>query len=174
MFQRHYHRANAASIRQLPSYAKHWLLDKGSLTTRLIQASKESFEVKVVFQGIAKPLFDEARALAIKPSSRCLIREVQLCVDGETWVYARSVVPLRSISGKLGFLKKLQNSALGALLFKDPYLTRSCFEIFSGHLSSTSQHSHSHSEAAYSRRSIFKLKGQPLLVAETFLPACKL
>ena len=130
--------------------------------------------MKVVFQGIAKPQFNEARALNIRPSAFCLIREVKLCVDGSTWVYARSVMPLSSLAGELGFLKKLQNSALGALLFKDPSLRRSHFEIFAGHLSDISQHKRADSHNVYSRRSIFILKGRPLLVAETFLPACGL
>ncbi len=174
VFQRHYHRANAASISQLPPLAKRWLLDAGSLTQRLIQASKTSFEVKVVFQGIAKPQLNESRALGIKPSAHCLIREVKLCVDGSDWVYARSVIPLGSLAGELGFLKKLQNSALGALLFKDPSLKRSHFEIFAGHLNSISTNNAIALGNVYSRRSIFLLKGQPLLVAETFLPDCQL
>ena len=174
MFQRHFHRANAASIALLPAHAKRWLLDNGSLTARLMHASQTTFEVEVLFQGIARPNFNEARALHIKPSARCLIREVQLCVDGTPWVYARSIIPLASLKGELGFLKKLKNSALGALLFKDPGLKRSHFEVFAGHLPYMPPSESHPEETSFSRRSIFTLKGQPLLVAETFLPACRL
>lgn len=128
----------------------------------------------MISQGLARPLANEALALRIAPSSHCLIREVQLLVDNEAWVLARSVIPISSLQGSLGFLKKLKNSALGALLFKDPNLKRSQFEIFSGELSAINRYSPLDNPLVVSRRSIFLLKGQPLLVAETFLPACKL
>ena len=111
--------------------------------------------------------------LGLKPRQKALIREVLLMCNNEPWVYARSILPFSSLQGSLRFLRKLKNSALGALLFKDPKLTRSCFEIAKIELPE-----HLLPEAKvrllYNRRSLFHLHQQPLLVTETFLPACKL
>jgi len=172
------------SIHQLSPFTEaelSYLLDKNSLTQRLIQASKHSFAVEVLHQGFSQARFDEATALGIAPRSRCLIREVRLLVDGKAWVYARSVIPFASLHGEIGFLKSLKNSALGALLFKDPHLKRSHFELYQGPLATLIANRPelipqlpNANCLVNSRRSCFVLKGKPLLVAETFLPACSL
>ena len=174
---RPYRVANAVTVTEFGTEERDTLLDQGSLTERLIAASEKSFAVEVLSQGFAKPRIDEAMALKIRPQSQCLIREVKLVVDDVPWVYARSIVPMHSLKGQLGFLKKLKNSALGALLFKDPGLKRSEFEIFEGKLSDLVSDLVGlglQEQSVLSRRSVFKLKNQPLLVAETFLADCLL
>lgn len=159
--------------RQLPAPVRSWLLDKGSLTERLIAASSGNFRVERISQGWQVPTSDEAALLHLKPRQVALVREVYLYCYGEPWIYARSVMPKTSLDGQLGFLRKLKNSALGGLLFKDPFLQRSAFEVavielpcdtipFVGN------------EKVFGRRSLFHLKRQPLLVAEIFLPPCQL
>jgi len=150
---------------QLKVAERLWLLDSRSLTQRLIEASHGEFRVKCLRQSWRVPENNEAMLLGLKPRQKAWIREVYLYCYDEPWVYARSVIPPKSLQGELGFLRKLKNAALGALLFKDPHLQRGSFQVDliedSGHI-------------IYGRRSLFKLYGQPLLVAEYFLPACKL
>ncbi|NRA41508.1 MAG: chorismate lyase [Pseudomonadales bacterium] len=172
-----YRPANRVTVAQLSVEDSAALLDQSSLTERLIACSQQSFAVEVISQGFAKPRLDEAIALGLSPSRHCLIREVKLWVDDQPWVYARSVIPTQSLHGALGFLKKLRNSALGALLFKDPKLQRSQFEIFSGNLSQLCAAPAAlqlAEQKVISRRSVFVLRRQPLLVAETFLSDCLL
>ncbi len=156
---------NPVSVAAFSSEVRQWLLDEGSLTSRLLAASQRSFRVEVLSQGVQAPSADESRALGLPVRSQALVREVALWVDDEVWVRARSVIPLSSLKGELGFLKRLQDSALGALLFKDPNLKRSAFEVSEARIGSV---------CAVGRRSLFLLKGKPLLVAETFMPACRL
>lgn len=159
--------------RQLPESIRHWLLDRSSLTARLIAASNGNFQVKVIEQSWRTPFLNESLLLGIKPRQKALIREVVLLCHGQPWVYARSVIPYSSLQGQLGFLRKLKDSALGALLFKDPNLQRSHFQINTISLPQApipfSEKTH-----VYGRRSLFHLYGKPLLVAEVFLPACQL
>lgn len=158
---------------QLPESVRYWLLDRGSLTARLIAASKGDFQVKVLEQSWRTPFLNESRLLGIKPRQKALIREVVLLCHGQPWVYARSVIPHKSLQGRLGFLRKLKDSALGALLFKDPNLQRSHFQINRITLPQEPIPCIEPS-TVYGRRSLFHLYGKPLLVAEVFLPASQL
>lgn len=158
---------------QLPYSVRPWLLDRRSLTARLLEASHGDFRVERISQGWQVPAHDEALLLKLKPRQKALVREVLLYCHNEPWVYARSVIPPTSLAGSLRFLRKLKNSALGSLLFKDPNLQRSPFEVAAVQLPNHSIPIYSDGQV-FGRRSLFHLYQQPLLVAEIFLPACKL
>lgn len=161
------------SQQQLPATVRPWLLDRGSLTARLIKAGNGNFRVERISQGWQVPTPDEAALLQLKPRQAALVREVFLWCNDEPWVYARSVIPASSLSGSLGFLRKLHNSALGGLLFKDPFLQRGVFEVAAIQLPCV-RIPVAGNARVYGRRSEFRLRQQPLLVAEIFLPACRL
>lgn len=158
---------------QLPNPVRQWLLDRGSLTARLMDASQGNFEVKVLEQSWRRPHLSEAQLLGTSPNQTALIREVLLICNGQPWVYARSVIPHKSLKGRLGFMRKLKNSALGALLFKDPHLQRSHFQITKIQLPQ-SRIPVTQADTVFGRRSLFHVYSQPLLVAEVFLPHCQL
>lgn len=167
-------RCHSLQKNRLPPTIKHWLLDRGSLTERLIAASGGDFRVQVLSQRWQCPKTDEALLLGMKPREYALVREVLLLCHGEPWVYARSVIPHQSLTGPLRFLRRLQNQALGGLLFSDPFLERSHFDIAHIRLPHEAIPVTSDPCDIYGRRSRFLLKNQPLLVAEIFLPDCKL
>ena len=157
---------------QLPLVKKDWLLDQGSLTERLTQLSEGHFRVKLVSQSVAKPRLDESRALGLKTTQMAVIREVVLQGGQEDWVFARSVIPLSSLKGKLRHLHYLNNQSLGSKLFQDPNLKRSQFEVYHQKSINSSNIGKSDEKTAYwGRRSVFHLYNQPLLVAEIFLPS---
>lgn len=149
-----------------------WLLDRGSLTARLIAKSEGDFRVTIVRQIIGIPRLDERRALEMKRPALALIREVILRGRGEPWVFARSLLPLASLTGKLRHLRKQGNRPLGAFLFSQPHLARSTIAV--------AQISRDHGyvprnlvgdQLLWGRRSVFYLQQKPLLVSEVFLPA---
>lgn len=167
---------------------KSWLLNTGSLTKRLIAASQHSFEVKVLREGVAAVYPHEKRSLQSSQgdtvSNAAWVREVLLYVDSKPWVFARSVIPVSTLSGQERKLRHLGKKPLGHLLFSSPRYQRSHFEIGSltGHelkhqiasdlihlpdaASMTSPH------RIWGRRSVFSPKEcyKPILVSETFLP----
>jgi len=105
----------------------------------------------------------------------CFIREVYLLCDAQPWVFARTVIPTRTLTGPRRRLTRLRGKPLGAVLFADPAMKRSQIEIAriqNGQAlfdDATSQLSVTPDEI-WGRRSAFFLGGKPLLVSEIFLP----
>lgn len=149
---------------------RQWLLGEGSLTQKLVAACHGEFALRIVKQGLAVPRPDEAKALGLAQRQRALIREIVMSGHGQDWVFARSILPLSTLTGRLRQLKTLDNRPLGALLFKDPSMQRSAIEITHLEAHNFSYHCQ---QSCWSRRSVFKLDCKPLLVCETFLPDFK-
>ena len=158
--------------KQVPDAWYDWLSDRGSLTARLIDASDNQFSVEVHRQYESVPNAAEAAALKITTNTPVFIRQVILCGKGKPWVFARSVLPLSTLIGRLTALRELDSQPLGALLFNDPSMTRAPVEV-----------SYSYASALavpdtvcdgdvflWGRRSVFCLDQKPLLVSEMFLP----
>lgn len=149
----------------------NWLEDSGSLTARLIELSHGAFRVDVQRQYLGIPMLSEQKALGMKRATLALIREVVLIGEDRPWVFARSVLPITSLCGELRHLRKQGTRPLGAFLFNQPHLQRSPLAI----ARIGDQHAYvptqlSQGKDLWGRRSIFYLKGKPLLVSEVFLP----
>lgn len=146
-----------------------WLLDPGSLTARLVARADGDFRVRVTRLAWSRPTLAEAHELALAHGEWALVREVVLEGRGEPWVIARSVIPRCTLTGRNRQLRYLGSRPLGAFLFRDPTLKRRVVHIVrleeSGNASKVGAHT------VWGRRSTFILRGQPLLVAEYFLPA---
>lgn len=153
---------------QLPPLLRPWLLAEGSLTQHLVAASGGEFRVERVLQQWQRPTLSEAHLLQIDPSQYALIREVILWGRGQPWVYARSVIPSRSLRGDLRRLRKLRNSSLGALLFRYPHLQRTPFELASIDTAALSPPLRANAPL-WARRSRFTIDDRALIVGEIFL-----
>ncbi len=159
----------------MPRALRAWLLDTASLTLRLQQLCPGRFRVRLLSQTWGKPFEDEARVLRMKSGSRALIRQVQLLCGEEAWVYARTVIPVRSLSGRLQRLAHLGTRPLGGMLFADPGMQRGGVELArlgtgqAMHAAATF-HLASRPAEIWGRRTVFRLADKPLLVSEIFLP----
>ena len=122
-------------------------------------------------QGLQQPRLSERRALSLGPRRLALIREVILYGKGQPWVYARSIIPLQTLTGRLRKLRHLDSRPLGALLFNDVTMRRDPVEVAS--MSSTNaqlpQTLRGVTAPMWGRRSVFHLDQKPLLVSEIFL-----
>lgn len=167
---------------KIPAPLRPWLLAEGSLTQLLIAASAGDFRVERVVQEWQRPTLSEARLLQIDPSQHALIREVILWGCGQPWVYARSVIPSRSLRGDLRRLRKLHNTSLGALLFRYPQLQRTPFELAAldtsmlptalrsdATLAKADTRSSRSDTTLWARRSRFAIDNRSLIVGEIFL-----
>lgn len=161
------------SFMQLPALAKSWLLDEGSLTARLVKESQGQFAVQRLRQEWQVPKLSERQALGLHDRELALVREVFLLCHGEPWVFARSILPHRSLTGALRFLRHWDNRSLGSFLFKNPHLQRDAFELCQLQADS-SKVPVALEHAIYGRRSVFSVQEKPLLVSEFFLPACSM
>jgi len=156
---------------QVPPFWRDWLADRGSLTQRLLAASDQDLAVKVINQQLEVPRLSERQALSLGGRKLAMIREVILYGAGQPWVYARSVVPLTTLTGRLRKLRHLDNRPLGALLFKDPSMTRGPVQIacFKSNTKALPKVLDNSDEPVWGRRSVFRLDAKPLLVTEVFL-----
>jgi chorismate lyase len=141
-----------------------WLIDSDSLTRRIIKFcchNNSQFSVQVLKEGKALPSVDEAIKLKMKIRQWAYIREVLLLCGDEPVVYAKTIIPLSTLTGKQRQLAFLGNRPLGAFLFSQANLHRDPIEI--------SKLSHKNQQL-WARRSAFYLDNKPLLVYEVFLP----
>ena len=163
------------SDQAVPQQWRGWLSDTGSLTQRLLDASDGNLKVQLLRQELQQPRLSERQALGLSPRRLALIREVVLLGNDQPWVYARSIIPLSTLTGRLRRLRHLDNRPLGALLFQDPTMTREPVEV-ACHTPANAQLPHAMGSIhapMWGRRSIFRLDNKPLLVGEIFLPDFK-
>ncbi|MGS2723568.1 chorismate--pyruvate lyase family protein [Porticoccus sp. GXU_MW_L64] len=157
----------------IPQSLRPWLLDQGSLTERLIAASDNCFRVQVLNQRWQLPRLSECRLLNLPGRHHALVREVILYGRDQPWVYARSVLPITTLTGRLRAMRQLDNRPLGALLFNDPTMKRTPMEIacLTAGNSVVPAQLGELQHPLWGRRSVFRLDSKPLMVSEIFLPA---
>ncbi len=155
----------------MPHSVARWLLDTGSLTAHLRRQSQGQFRVQVLSQQWGLPRPSERRLLGMREREWGLVREVLLCCYDRPWVFARSVLPARSLVGHLRQLRRLDSRPLGHLLFTDPTMERVPYEIcrvagatipVAGLVADD--------VTMWGRRSCFLLANRPIMVSEIFLP----
>ncbi len=159
----------------IPPRVLSWLFDRASLTARLIRHCRlhdgAVFRVKVLRQAIAAPTLDERRVLNIRSRHCAIIREVKLYCGEHAMVYARTVIPLATVTGAQRLYANLGNRPLGAMLFADKSMRRaevtvSCLRPGDLLYPNTGEKN----DGVWGRRSVFTVGGKPLLVSEYFLP----
>ena len=160
---------------RVPKLWRDWLFAAGSLTQRLLDASGGELSVHVIKQQFQVPSLSERHILGLADRQQALVREVLLRGAGQPWVFARSVIPLTTLSGRLRKLRQLDNQPLGALLFNDPTMTREAVEVACVNADNNQLPCRSLGDESpvWGRRSVFRLDKKPLLVAEFFLPSFK-
>jgi chorismate--pyruvate lyase len=159
----------------LPRALRSWLLDPASLTDRIRSLCCGCFSVRVLAEGWQRPRLDEAKALDMPGRRLGWIREVQLLCNAEPWVFARTVIPVSTLTGPQRRLAHLGSKPLGAYLFAHPSMSRGVVEVAAirwgqamfaqatAGVTETCEH-------VWARRSLFRVSGKPLLVTEIFLP----
>ena len=158
----------------LPPQVACWLLDRGSLTQRVIQSCHGKFSLQLLDQVWQRPLREESIMLGIDPQQWVLTRHVLLLCDDTPWVYARTVIPRKTLSGRHRRLAHLGDTPLGAVLFADKDMYRGEVEVGQLHSGQSlyrqiEKVSPCCGEPVWGRRSLFRLSNKPLLVYECFL-----
>ena len=172
-----WNRVGSGEIHRAPRKWQPWLSDTGSLTQKIEKVIGQKLEVQVLRDCPQTLNSDESRYFHFR-IRRCRVREVLLCFNGTPLVMAHSVVPTLSSSGSNHAILRLGKKPLGAVLFakegrrtkskpprdiarldKQSALWKKCSKNYSG-LSSP----------LWARRTLYQLKGHPILVNEIFLP----
>lgn len=162
-----------ASVFSLPEHLLSWLLDTNSLTARLKNQCQQ-FRVELLGQQIEVCQTNDVFT-GIKVGEKVLVREVLLYCDEKPQVFARSLLPLSSLTGAEQALANLGTQSLGQVLFNNPSLERKAIEITEFDVNSAVAKLAENLQLNFvdnlwGRRSIFILENKPLMVAEVFLP----
>lgn len=152
-----------------------WLLYPGSFMQHLEQRGAILPHIKVLQQDWLAPLHDEREQLMMPRGIDALIREVLILSEGKLWMFARTVFPRETLTDEQEELAHLNTRSLGSVLFKDPTMQRSEFEIAKIDPDTTwhhiiTQHTQQELGALWARRSRFMVQQKPLLLTEVFLP----
>lgn len=160
----------------LPREYRGWLVDQGSLTSRLRQRCRD-FSVRPLRVGFARPNRDESAALQLRDDELAYVREVVLNCNDQAVVFAHSVVAAGSLRGPWAAVTRLGSRPLGEALFSNPKVVRGCMQ----YRQIDARHALARQAAragmaivgksVWARRSLFTLQGHPLMVTEVFLPA---
>ena len=145
------------ALHAVPQIWQDWLSDAGSLTQLIANKTQSTVSVEVLNDHNQNLLKDEA-LLFDKPLNRCRVREVYLCVNDVPVVFARSILPTSSSTGINRDVLQLGSKPLGEVLFKKgkaPILLRQITEV---------------PGLGWGRRSLYQLRGHPILITEFFMP----
>jgi len=170
-----WNRVGSGGIHLAPRQWQVWLRDTGSLTRKLEAAFESRIEVLVLADHLQSIHSDESRFFH-GHTKRCRVREVLLLIDKQPIVIARSIIPTFTASGSNHAILKLGKKPLGAVLFQGRNRNR-----LKAHREIT-QLDRRHPlwkdchrrypempTGSWARRTLYHLKGHPLLVNEVFL-----
>lgn len=162
----------------LPSSHKYWLLRPGALTAGLRALGR--MQLRVLREYASGLPADEAPALGLPARSPVWVREIVMSIDGVDCVAARSLTPLAASHGVWQGMRRLRTRPLADMLYHDRSIVRTPFAVArvraSMPLYRAVRLAWADAAAAVARgtllarRSAFWRHGQPLLVAECFLP----
>jgi len=171
-FQQHWYRRAQLFARRAPTEVQSWLFDTSSLTARLVCRCPGRFSVELLSQEVSRPTLDEVGALGLAHGDSALIRQVHLRCGDSRVVYARTVIPLKTLQGAQRSYANLGNRPLGAMLFADRTMWRgepSVSRLEPG--DELYEKTGASGECVWGRRSVFRVGGKPLLVSEFYLSA---
>jgi len=154
---------------------KHWLLRPGALTDGL--RSVGGLHLRVLREARVSASADEAAALGVTVGAPVWVREVLMAIDGTAVVAARSLAQLTATYGVWQGMRRLRARPLADMLYHDRRITRSRFAVarLQRPLAFYATLRRINPDwdvlgGLFARRSVFWRDGQPLLVAECFLP----
>lgn len=164
-FDYRWHNIEQVPRTTIPSAVLPWLTTRFSITAKLRKAGH--LRVQVLNDGWQQPSPRERSRLGLRSREIARVRTVILYVDDIPVVYARSIIPARSLKGSWRYLPHLGNRPLGGYVYKSKRLRRSATEVVKlpAGLVLNSQ------DSLWARRSVFIEYGPGILVNEAFYPA---
>jgi len=173
-----WNRVGSGEIHRAPRKWQSWLSDTGSLTQKIEKAIGQKLEVQVLRDCPQSLNSDESRYFHLRVR-RCRVREVLLCANNTPLVMAHSVIPTLSSSGSNHAVLRLGRKPLGAVLFAKtrkhskakPPRDIARLDKSSPLWKRCSKNHPGLSSPLWARRTLYLLKGRPILVNEIFLPA---
>ena len=141
------------------SLLRSWLLTPGLLTQRMRDTCGARFVMNVL---------RESR------DSQGFVREIELCCDGQSWVFAQTTIPAATLAAQ-PWLAAIGQTSLGEALAAHGNVQRSEFEYAklyddSEVVAKALQRARLHAQALWARRSEFRMGEHSFTLHEVFLP----
>ena len=173
-----WNRIDSGEIHRAPRQWQAWLSDTGSLTQKIEKAIGQKLVVKVLRDRPQSLYQDEYHSFRNR-IEHCRVREVLLCVNNTPLVIARSIIPTLSSSGSNHSILRLGTRPLGAVLFSKtrmhskarPHRDIARIDQHCPLWKTFKKLGVSLQTPLWARRTLYRLKGHPILVSEVFLPA---
>lgn len=173
-----WHLLSTANQHLITEDIRPWLIETGSLTTKLKSVCVNAFSVQLIDQAVRVSSHNEQKLLQLTSGDKVIVRQVYLLCGETVVVYARSLIPVLALQARFSSLDKLGEQPLGEIIFSDPQLERSQIEwvvinaanpIYS---TVVQMLPYKDQPARISgRRSLFYGAAKPILISEYFLPA---
>ena len=143
---------------------RSWLEDGGSFMRRLRERRLRP-QVVVLDQKWCYPEPSEQVCVGVPQRRYVFVREVEIRHENQALMYARTVIPAATLTGRERILAHLGDRSLGSVLFSYPRFKRSDFEIQTCRLPQYS------SSELWERQSLFYLREKAVFLREIFLPS---
>lgn len=155
---------------RLPARVRRWLLSTQSTSLLIENANGAPPTINIVRHGWQQPYPNESLILGLRRNTYAWIREIEIITGNKYWMLARTIFP-RSTLRYAGYPNIIGDQPIGQSLFRDKSTERSDFEVaqlYGAH--APLSNALKWNKSVWGRRSIFLIKGWPLLLSEVFLP----
>ncbi len=156
------------------------LTEEGSLTELIGRLMGQTPVLKCLFQQKHHASQAENHLLNLSSGELAHIREVTMGSDRQNWMFARTVIPLETLTGEANQLSELGVIPIGQALFGqlkakriDMNLTQiQARDISIADKKGIEQFNIPNDFSLWHRCSVFEIATGPLLINEIFLPDC--
>ncbi len=152
-----------------------FLFHEDSLTRYIQLRCEGDFNIELMSESLQRAMSDESQFLSLQSDELTFIRKSRLKCGDQAVVYARTIMPQKTIEGENQWLTTLGTKPLGDILFNDENTYRTDMRY-----AKIPVDCELHREATeglditselWGRQSLFYTVQQPLLITEIFLPA---
>ena len=155
-------------------YLSTFLFENGSLSRLIQDRFKRKLHIDLINESWSTAMTYEKKLLSLRNYEIIFARESYLSCNNKKLVYARTVIPRKTLNAQNHTLTRLGQKPLGGILFNNNKIFRENIKYAKLPL-----HNELHNKAKkncniysdlYGRQSIFYVKNKPLLLIEVFLP----
>lgn len=150
------------------------LTEQDSLTELMKSLMGAAPTLDCLSEGRAKVSSDERQLLDIPARQVAHVREITMGTPHNQWLFARTVIPKRTLAREANRLSRMRKVPLGKVLFGQlkAQRTQMRLDLVFAEEVNLQQFNIAPDFPLWQRRSIFQLNTGKLLISEIFLPNC--
>ena len=156
--------------KRLPTF----LFENGSLSRLIQDRFRGKLHIDLINESWSTAITCEKKLLSLRNYEIIFVRESCLSCNNKKLVYARTVIPRKTLKVQNHTLTRLGKKPLGEVLFNNNKIFRENIKyakipLYNELYNKAKKHCDIYSDL-YGRQSIFYVKNKPLLLIEVFLP----